>query len=454
MEAELQRLRHENEVLRSRLAQVSASRPELQHSAAAVDNCCCPLSVLKARLLHSSVLIIGAGGLGSPAALYLAAAGAGRIGVVDQDVVEVNNLHRQIIHSEARVGKHKAESALAACRQLNSTNKVEVHKEAVTPKNALPLVSQYDVVLDCTDNAPTRYLISDACVVAGKPLVSGAAIGTDGQLTVYNYGEDGPCYRCLFPVAPRPESCSRCSDVGVLGVIPGIIGSLQALEAIKIMSMVGQVASRKLVIFDGLAMRFHTVKLRARMKDCIACGPDATVTAESLPSYSYTDFTGQEADDSGPPQLDLLPADQRITPQELLGSLQAGSCKPLIIDVRPQREFELAHLAGSANYPFEETPVRLPHLVKQCKQHTLDVQSQNSSSKQPDTPMRAGDHGTSNSNSGVASDGQHVVVVCRRGNDSQHIVQSLRQQGIQSAVDLIGGLSAWAQHADQSFPNY
>ncbi|KAL0029413.1 hypothetical protein WJX77_005576 [Trebouxia sp. C0004] len=403
MEAEIQRLRQENELLRTRLAHVSASQPEPRHATAAgvgidfqprLEAGAHGLSSAQiarysrqlllpsfgveaqARLLNSSVLIIGAGGLGSPAALYLAAAGAGRIGVVDQDVVEVNNLHRQIIHSEACIGKHKAESAADACRRLNSTNKVEIHKEAITPQNALSLVSQYEVVLDCTDNAPTRYLISDACVVAGKPLVSGAAIGTDGQLTVYNHGEDGPCYRCLFPVAPRPESCSRCSDAGVLGVIPGIIGSLQALEAIKIMSMVGQVASRKLVIFDGLAMRFHTVKLRARMKDCTACGPDAAVTAESLASYCYTDFTGQAANDSGPPQLSLLPPDQRISPQELCGSLQAGSCKPLIIDVRPRREFELAHLAGSANYPFEETLLHLPDLVKHCKQHTHDTQSQ------------------------------------------------------------------------------
>ncbi|KAL3151284.1 Adenylyltransferase and sulfurtransferase MOCS3 [Trebouxia sp. C0009 RCD-2024] len=281
MNSEIEALRRENEVLRARLAQVTASpaSPDSEckrweagpHSLTSDQigrysrQLLLPSFGVQAqeRLLNSSALVIGAGGLGSSAALYLTAAGAGHIGIVDHDVVEINNLHRQIIHTESHVNMHKAESAAIACRQLNSSIKVEAHTDAITPQNALQLVSAYDVVLDCTDNAPSRYLISDACVLAGKPLVSGAAIGTDGQLTVYNHGQDGPCYRCLFPVAPKPESCSRCSDAGVLGVIPGIIGSLQALEAIKILAGVGQVASRKLLIFDGLGMRFHTVKLRA-----------------------------------------------------------------------------------------------------------------------------------------------------------------------------------------------
>ncbi|KAK9815557.1 hypothetical protein WJX72_005681 [[Myrmecia] bisecta] len=245
----------------------------------------------QARLCGASVLVIGAGGLGSPATLYLAAAGIGRLGIVDQDVVELNNLHRQIIHSEARIGMHKAVSAGQSCREINSSIQVEVHTGGFKPANALQLVQRYDIVVDASDNAPTRYLVSDACVVAQKPLVSGAAIGTDGQLTVYCHGEEGPCYRCLFPEAPRPESCSRCADVGVLGVIPGIIGSLQALEAIKLASGVGEVLSRKLLLFDGLSGRMHTVKLRARSTTCLACGDSPALTAQTLAIYDYAAFT-------------------------------------------------------------------------------------------------------------------------------------------------------------------
>ncbi|KAL4537867.1 hypothetical protein Ndes2437B_g08962 [Nannochloris sp. 'desiccata'] len=190
----------------------------------------------QAKLCNGSVLVIGAGGLGSPAAIYLAAAGVGRIGIVDKDTVELSNIHRQVIHTEASVGTHKADSAATFIKSLNSSVKIEIFKNGFTPENAVDLVSNFDVILDASDNAPTRYLISDACCVAHKPLVSGAAIGTDGQLTVYCHGEDGPCYRCLFPTAPLPQSCSRCVDAGVLGVVPGIIGTMQALEAIKILS--------------------------------------------------------------------------------------------------------------------------------------------------------------------------------------------------------------------------
>ncbi|KXZ45110.1 hypothetical protein GPECTOR_58g559 [Gonium pectorale] len=179
------------------------------------------------RLCRGSVLVVGCGGLGSPVAMYLAAAGVGRLGLVDHDTVDVTNLHRQVMHATSRVGMHKALSGRLTCSAINPTIQVEVHTCGFSPATALALADAYDVVVDCSDNPATRYLVSDACVVSGKPLVSAAAVGTDGQLTVYNYGEDGPCYRCLFPESPAPENCSRCGEAGVLGVVPGIMGTLQ-----------------------------------------------------------------------------------------------------------------------------------------------------------------------------------------------------------------------------------
>ncbi|GMP65244.1 hypothetical protein CsSME_00026130 [Camellia sinensis var. sinensis] len=212
----------------------------------------------QSSLLKASILVVGAGGLGSPALLYLAACGVGRLGIVDHDVVELNNLHRQIIHTEAYIGQSKVESAAAACHSINSTIQIVEHKEALRTSNALEILSKYDIVIDATDNAPSRYLISDCCVVLGKPLVSGAAIGLEGQLTVYNYN-GGPCYRCLFPTPPPTTACQRCSDSGVLGIVPGIIGCHQALEAIKIASDVGEPLSRRMLLFDALTARIRIV---------------------------------------------------------------------------------------------------------------------------------------------------------------------------------------------------
>ena len=268
-------------------------------------------------MCHGSVLIIGAGGLGSPAAIYLAAAGVGRIGIVDKDTVELSNIHRQVIHSEASVGTHKADSAASTLHSINTSVQIETFKHGFTPENAVEIVRGFDVVVDASDNAPTRYLISDACCVAKKPLVSGAAIGTDGQLTVYCYGEDGPCYRCLFPTAPLPQNCSRCVDAGVLGVVPGIIGTMQALEAIKILSGIGKPMSRKLLVMDSMSSRFHMVTLRAKSAACIACGENPEITVENLAGYDYTGFTGQAPNDAAPKPLQLIEMAERLSPADV-----------------------------------------------------------------------------------------------------------------------------------------
>ncbi|CAL8465473.1 g5009 [Coccomyxa elongata] len=390
------------------------------------------------RLCKAGVLVIGAGGLGCPAALYLAAAGVGRLGIVDQDAVELSNLHRQVAHRESSVGMHKADSAAQACRALNSSIQVDVHREGFTPANALELASAYDVIVDATDNAASRYLISDACVIARRPLVSGAALGTDGQLTVYNHGPDGPCYRCMFPEAPRPESCSRCSDAGVLGVVPGIIGTLQALEAIKLASGVGKPLSRTLLLADCMSGRFTSIKLRAKMPGCIACGHNPSITAQSLPEYDYNGFTGAPSNDTAPQSLQLLPARERITAGQLHQLLDRGTAIHLV-DVRPREQFEIAHMPGSHNYPFDESrkDAFRQHIgaIMQLAEKEPGVAVGNGNN----TEDADGDRRQQENSSRGERLGRPVCIVCRRGNDSQHVVHMLKQNGFISAVDLSAG---------------
>ncbi|GAX75330.1 hypothetical protein CEUSTIGMA_g2775.t1 [Chlamydomonas eustigma] len=376
------------------------------------------------KLCSSSVLIVGCGGLGSPAALYLAACGVGTLGLMDHDSVDASNLHRQVIHTEERVGTSKAQSGRKACEALNSLIKIRVHEEALSANIALSIIGQYDMVLDCSDNAPTRYLISDACVVTGKPLVSAAAVGTDGQLTVYNYGEDGPCYRCLFPKPPAPENCSRCSDAGVLGVVPGIMGALQALEAIKIASGKGDVLNKRMLVFDALSGKFMTVKLRSKRAGCAACGEHPTLSMSSLPEFDYKAFTGQEAQDGPPVPLQLIPSSERLLPRDAKTILDqalkdSGAIEPIVLDVRPRIQYQLMHLPHAVNIPIEELENRMPEVKELLS---------NRSGSSP------------------------LLVICRRGNASQLAVQQLRMAGYIDAVDIIGGMTQWSRDVDSSMP--
>ncbi|KAG1668301.1 hypothetical protein FOA52_011198 [Chlamydomonas sp. UWO 241] len=409
-------------------------------------------------LCGAKVLVVGCGGLGSPAALYLAAAGVGTLGLVDHDVVEVSNLHRQVIHSEGRVGVHKAHSAAASCRALNSSIRVITHAEGLSPPGALAIVSGYDVVLDCSDNPPTRYLISDACVVAGKPLVSAAAVGTDGQLTVYNHGPDAPCYRCLFPEAPAPENCSRCSDAGVLGVVPGVMGALQALEAIKIVSHKGSVMSRRMLVFDALTGKFMTVNLRPRSPSCIACGEEATLTADTLQDYDYIHFSGQDATDGAPSPLALIPDAQRVTPAEakaLLSAAASSSLKPVLIDVRPELQFKLFHLPGAVNVPIEELEGRVDEVQRMCGLSSTTAAAADEPSASDCGGAAAAPGGTERGGDAPGGDGESpapLYVICRRGNASQEAVAALRAAGLRHAFDVIGGMTRWAADVDGSLP--
>jgi sulfur-carrier protein adenylyltransferase/sulfurtransferase len=229
------------------------------------------------KLLDARVLLIGAGGLGSPASLYLAAAGVGTLGLVDNDVVDVSNLQRQIVHHTADIGRPKTESAAETLRSINPDVKVIGHQVQLTSVNAMDILREYDVILDCSDNFPTRYLVNDACVFLGKPLVEGSILLFEGQLSVHYPAAGGPCYRCLFPAPPPPGEVPSCAQAGVLGVLPGIIGSLQALEAIKLVLGIGEPLIGRLLIFDGLELDVSTVTIR-RDPACPVCGEHPTVT--------------------------------------------------------------------------------------------------------------------------------------------------------------------------------
>ncbi|XP_057485015.1 adenylyltransferase and sulfurtransferase MOCS3-like [Actinidia eriantha] len=380
----------------------------------------------QSSLLKTSIVVVGAGGLGSPALLYLAACGVGRIGIVDHDVVELNNLHRQIIHSESYIGRSKVESAAAACRSINSTIQIVEHKEALCTSNALEILRKYDIVIDATDNAPSRYLISDCCVVLGKPLVSGAALGLEGQLTVYNY-DGGPCYRCLFPSPPPTTACQRCSDSGVLGVVPGIIGCLQALEAIKVASTVGDTLSGRMLLFDALSARIRIVKIRGRSSQCEICGENATFTQQQFQEFDYEKFT-QSPLATSPLKLNLLPLEARISSKEYNERVLKGEAH-ILVDVRPVHHYKIISLPKSMNVPLSGLEARLPEIssaLKKEEEHT----------------------GTE-----TASD-VSLYVVCRRGNDSQRAVQLLHNMGFTSAKDIVGGLESWARDVDPNFPTY
>ncbi|XP_049963561.1 adenylyltransferase and sulfurtransferase MOCS3 isoform X1 [Schistocerca serialis cubense] len=373
-------------------------------------------------LKTSSVLIVGAGGLGCPSALYLAGAGVGHIGIIDYDEVELNNLHRQLLHSEASLGTPKVESAVEALKRLNSGVQVTPYHIQLDSQNALEIVKKYDIVVDATDNVATRYLLNDACVKAGRPLVSGSALQFEGQLTVYNY-EDGPCYRCLFPVPPPPETVTNCGDGGVLGAVPGAIGVLQALEAIKIILKIPGVLSQRLLLFDGSSGIFRNVRLRKKNPDCDVCGENPKITT----LIDYEQFCGSRANDKDH-KLQLLDARDRITPLEYRRFLNEG--KPhILVDVRPPMEYEICHLDNAINIPLDT--LNNETVLCDIKQH-IDAK-RNKSSSLP------------------------VIVVCRRGNASQKGVIKLKEHLTEEAVtirDIIGGLHGWANDVDKLFPVY
>ncbi|KAI0759563.1 hypothetical protein BD413DRAFT_596195 [Trametes elegans] len=384
------------------------------------------------KLQKASVMVIGAGGLGCPALQYLAAAGVGTIGIVDHDTVEMSNLQRQILHTEARVGMPKVLSAAEAIRNINSRVQVHTHTTALSSTNAAELLAPYDLILDCTDNLPTRYLLSDAAVRLGKPLVSGAAQQFEGQLCAYNLplrppadGQEcdatrGPCFRCLFPKPPAPELIGSCEELGVLGAVTGVIGNLQALEAIKIITGLHD-GKPSLLMYSALSVPpFRSVKLRARRATCPACGIEGE-KAGTIAQTDYVAFCGGERPDWVSRGLVDGDSQHRIRARELKETLDAG--RPVcILDVRPRTEFGICHLSGSINVPIKE-------LLADPNQSTSEL------SESGDTP--------------------EIYVVCRLGNDSQLAVDALERAGKGGVLkDLVGGLRAWAREVDSDFPIY
>ncbi|KDR79056.1 hypothetical protein GALMADRAFT_138015 [Galerina marginata CBS 339.88] len=369
------------------------------------------------KLRHSSVVVVGAGGLGCPALQYLAAAGIGRIGIVDHDHVELSNLQRQILHNEESVGMYKAESAALALKRINSDLILDVMAVALTADNALSLLSPYDVILDCTDNVPTRYLLSDTAVTFNKPLVSGAAQKFEGQLCVYNLGPNGPCYRCLYPSPPPRDAVGTCAELGILGVVTGIIGNLQALETIKII-LGNQDQQPSLLLFSALGSPpFRSIRLRQRKATCVACsGTSGSLT--SISNMDYVQFCGGPAPDYVNTGKILGGAGHRIKAQELHDLIVSSNLPLKILDVRPSIEYGICQLPGSENIPLKD-------LLLHPERH-------------------------------VPSDPAHqLYIVCRLGNDSQIAADVLRQVGGNTVIkDVIGGLRAWSTNVDPGFPLY
>ena len=362
-------------------------------------------------LKGSSALVVGCGGLGCPSALYLAAAGLGKVGLVDHDTVELSNLHRQVGHTQTRIGVSKAVSLATTLSSLNPSVEIVTYEKVMDSTTAMDLITGYDIVLDCTDNVATRYLLNDACVILEKPLVSGSALRWEGQLTVYNY-ERGPTYRCLYPTPPPAEAVTNCSDGGVMGAVVGVIGCMQALETIKILAGKGTELSGKMLLFDGLEGRVRTMKLRGRRE-----GKESEVTQ----LIDYVQFCGAAPTDKEV-SLELLSEIDRITARELGGKIGTEEC--LVIDVRTEPEVEMCFLEGTVNIPLGELQYEA---TREKNKEMLEE--------------KIGE--------------KDVYVVCRRGNDSQVGVEILRKMlpGVR-VRDVVGGLHAWTRDVDNSFPIY
>ena len=376
-------------------------------------------------LKSTSVLVVGCGGLGCPSSLYLAAAGIGRIGLVDNDVVETSNLHRQILHNELTIGRPKTESAVQSLKALNSNVVLEPINTRLNRSNASEIVSKYDIIIDGTDNPMARYLLSDVCVLNNKPLVSGSALRFDGQLTVYNYDSNTPCYRCLFPTPPPTGTVTNCSDGGVLGLIPGIIGNMQALETIKIAIGKRPTYAGQLFLFNGLNGEFKNVKLRGKREDCISCGPNKTIGPELM---DYEAFCGIQCSQNT--SLKILEPEERMTGEEYKERFLDGNEEHLLIDVRPKLQADITKLENAISIPLQELQKGngidlIEDLIEQQIKRN--------------------------------SDKAKIVMMCRRGNASQMAVRLLKSKIKNDKIeikDIIGGLEKWAQDIDPTFPMY
>jgi sulfur-carrier protein adenylyltransferase/sulfurtransferase len=359
------------------------------------------------RLKAGSVLCIGAGGLGSPAAMYLAAAGVGRIGLVDFDVVDYSNLQRQIIHGTPDVGRPKLDSARDRLQALNPHVQVETYEEALTSENALRLFAPYDIILDGTDNFPTRYLVNDACVLLGKPNTYGSIFRFEGQASVFGV-KNGPCYRCLYPEPPPPGLVPSCAEGGVLGVLPGVIGVIQATEAIKLLTGIGEPLVGRFLLYDALKMRFRELKV-PKDPDCPVCGKNPTVTK----LIDYEQFCGIYPSAQEPVGVGATVHLLEITAVELKQRIDRGD-KLRIVDVREPNEYQINRIPGSQLIPLGELPRRYAE---------LDPEDQ-------------------------------LIMQCKMGGRSAKAADFLRSVGFKRVLNLKGGILDWVDKVDPSQPKY
>ena len=357
------------------------------------------------RIKAASVLCLGAGGLGSPIALYLAAAGIGRMGLIDYDIVDFSNLQRQILHGTDDVGRKKLNSAKDRIKAVNPNVQVDLHDTMFRSDNAMQLVQDYDIVIDGTDNFPTRYLSNDVCVLLKKPNIYGSIFRFDGQCTVFAPHLGGPCYRCMFPEPPPPGMVPSCAEGGVLGVLPGMIGVMQAIEAIKLIIGIGDSLIGRLVSFDALQMRFKEFKIR-KDPNCPICGEHPTIHE----LIDYDQFCGiPQADAETAKEMDV----PTITATELKTRIDRQD-KFVLIDVREPFEFEISRIPGSKLIPLGELPARLSEL----------------------------------------DSADDIVLHCKMGGRSAKALRILQEAGFRKLNNLQGGITAWSDDVDPSVPKY
>jgi sulfur-carrier protein adenylyltransferase/sulfurtransferase len=361
----------------------------------------------QAKLKAARVAVVGAGGLGSPVSLYLAAAGVGTIGLVDFDVVDATNLHRQILFGTSDVGRPKLEAAAARLNDINPNVRVVRFEERLTSENALRILADFDVVADGTDNFPTRYLVNDACVLLGKPNVYASIFRFEGQASVF-WAQRGPCYRCLYAEPPPPGLVPSCAEGGVLGVLPGLIGTIQASETIKLILSAGEPLIGRLLLVDALGMHFRELKVR-KNPDCAICGPRATVTR----LIDYEAFCGVGAAPAASGIVPAMPHVGEVSVEELKAARDRGDAI-VLVDVREPREWGISDLSDSVKIPLGSLPQSLDKLSKD----------------------------------------DDIVVYCRTGGRSGNAVHFLMQNGYSRVRNLVGGINRWAERIDTSLPRY
>ncbi len=359
------------------------------------------------KLKASSAIIVGTGGLGSPIAMYLAAAGIGRLGLVDFDTVDVTNLQRQIIHTDAAIGTPKVESAAQRLHSINPHLQIDPYPTPLTSANALDILAPYTLIIDGTDNFPTRYLLNDAAVMLGKPMIYGSIYRFEGQVSVFGLPE-GPCYRCLVPQPPPPHLVPSCAEAGVLGILPGTIGTLQATEAIKLLLGIGEPLIGRLLLYDALAMSMDLIVLPKR-PDCPVCGPDPTITA----LIDYEEFCGMPAYERSTPLPESSDDGVNISVQGVKKRLDAQE-PLLLLDIREVPELALSQLEDAYHIPMGQIGARLAEVPR-------------------DRP---------------------VVIFCHHGIRSAVIVDQLREVGIVNVLNMAGGIDAWSREVDASIPRY